>query len=146
MNTSTRRKRLRSPLAIGASTLALAAALSAGQALAEDKALLDTLLKNGIITNDQYKSLAAKGATSGASTDLLEILAKNGAITKDQHSQLAKKAAESKETTAKAEDKDAAKVKLGSNGLEFESLDGNFKAKIGGRIQVESQVNFNDPN
>jgi phosphate-selective porin OprO/OprP len=43
--------------------------------------------------------------------------------------------------------KDAAEVKLGEKGLEFESKDGNFKAAINGRMQVDSQlnVNGNDP-
>lgn len=39
--------------------------------------------------------------------------------------------------------KDAAEVKLGEKGLEFESKDGNFKAAITGRLQVDSQVNVN---
>ena len=133
---------------LGAGAMALAGML-ANPVLAEDKELLDTLLKNGIITNEQHQKLSAKGAVSGTSSELLDILAKNGAITKDQHAHLAKKQAEVKQVAAKekpAEEKDAGHVKLGANGLEFESNDGNFKAKIGGRIQVDSQVNWNDPN
>ncbi|MCI0654606.1 MAG: OprO/OprP family phosphate-selective porin [Methylococcaceae bacterium] len=37
-------------------------------------------------------------------------------------------------------------MKLGEKGLEIESADGNFKWKFGGRIQVDTQVNYNDPN
>jgi len=40
--------------------------------------------------------------------------------------------------------KDAAEVKLGEKGLEFESEDGNFKAAINGRLQTDSQINVND--
>ncbi|MFA5983020.1 MAG: porin [Methylococcaceae bacterium] len=42
--------------------------------------------------------------------------------------------------------KDAAEVKLGEKGIEFESADGNFKAAINGRLQVDSQVNVNGNN
>jgi phosphate-selective porin OprO/OprP len=40
--------------------------------------------------------------------------------------------------------KDGAEVKLGDKGLEIESLDKNFKMAIGGRLQVDAQVNMND--
>jgi len=134
--------------AMAAGAISMAAVL-ANPVLADDKELLDALLKNGIITNEQYQKLSAKGSTGGASSELLEILAKNGAITKDQHAHLAKKQSEEKQQVAAkekpAEEKDAGRVKLGANGLEFESNDGNFKAKIGGRIQVDTQVNWNDP-
>jgi phosphate-selective porin OprO/OprP len=39
--------------------------------------------------------------------------------------------------------KDAAEVKLGEKGVEFESKDGNFKFAINGRMQVDSQINVN---
>ncbi|POZ52620.1 OprO/OprP family phosphate-selective porin [Methylovulum psychrotolerans] len=42
--------------------------------------------------------------------------------------------------------KDAAEVKLGEKGLEFESKDGNFKAALTGRLQVDSQVNVDGNN
>ncbi|SMF93501.1 phosphate-selective porin OprO and OprP [Methylomagnum ishizawai] len=120
------------------------AALSVGTAAAADTELLDVLLKNGTITQTQYRALSQKGGNLGGA-DLLEILQKNGAITKDQYSSLSKKqSAPVAAAPAKAEDKDAAHVKLGEKGLEIESNDGNFKAKIGGRIQVDTQVNFND--
>lgn len=135
-------------VAIGAGAMSLAAVL-ANPVFADDKELLDALLKNGIITGEQHQKLIAKGASGSASSELLEILAKNGALTKDQHAHLAKKQSEEKQQVAAkekpAEDKDAGHVKLGANGLEFESNDGNFKAKIGGRLQVDTQVNFNDP-
>ncbi len=43
-------------------------------------------------------------------------------------------------------DKARAQLNLGEKGLEFESGDGQFKARLGGRIQVDSQVNFNESN
>lgn len=131
---------------IGAGALTLATLLS-GTALAADKELLDILLKNGVINKDQHSALGKKGGDLGGA-DLLEILQKNGAITKDQFAALNKKqaatAAAPAPAPAKPEDKDATKIKLGENGLSVESSDGNFKWKLGGRIQVDSQVNFND--
>ncbi len=40
--------------------------------------------------------------------------------------------------------KDDAHFKLDDRGLGFESNDGQFKARLGGRLQVDSQVNFNE--
>lgn len=37
-------------------------------------------------------------------------------------------------------------VKMDADGFEIKSKDGNFKTKLGGRLQVDSQVNFNDNN
>jgi phosphate-selective porin OprO/OprP len=115
-----------------------------------DNELLDVLLKNGVISKEQYDSLAKRGGAT-ASSELLDILQKNGAITKEQYTKLAKPspATPAAPVQAKAETKPpertAAHVKLGEKGLEFESEDGNFRAKIGGRIQVDSQVSFNQP-
>jgi phosphate-selective porin OprO/OprP len=39
--------------------------------------------------------------------------------------------------------KDAAEMKLGEKGVEFESKDGNFKFAINGRMQIDAQVNVN---
>jgi phosphate-selective porin OprO and OprP len=131
-------------LTLGVASLYLVAAPANGA----DQALLDALLKNGVINRDQYsKLLGSESASNG--NELLEILKGNGAITKDQFSTLAKKETEkrSPEKTAgapAAPAKDSAHVKLGENGLEFASDDGNFKAKIGGRAQVDSQINWND--
>ncbi|ADJ27677.1 porin [Nitrosococcus watsonii] len=47
----------------------------------------------------------------------------------------------SKEKNSK---KESASITLGENGLEIESRNGNFKAEIGGRLQVDAQANFND--
>ncbi|MDD5033227.1 MAG: porin [Methylococcaceae bacterium] len=117
-----------------------------------DKELLDILLKNGSISKAQYGSLSGKEGL--ASNELLDVLVKNGTITKDQFSNLSKKTpakpstavASSEHGAPKAEEKDAGRIKLSDKGLEFESTDGNFKTKIGGRLQVDSQANFNDPN
>jgi phosphate-selective porin OprO/OprP len=84
-----------------------------------------------------------------ADKELLDILLQNGAITKEQHSQLLRKESLKKEdftvgAKEKTEEKDNAHVRLGEKGLEIESADGNFKARIGGRLQVDSQVNWND--
>jgi phosphate-selective porin OprO/OprP len=130
-------------LQVGAAALA---ALLSGTAFAADKELLEILLKNGVIDKQQYGSLSEKGGDLGGA-DLLEILQKNGAITKDQYSNLSKKqAAAPAVAAAKPEEKDAAHVKLGEKGMEIESNDGNFKMKIGGRIQADAQINYNDPN
>lgn len=119
-------------------------------AFAADRELLDVLLKNGIINQQQYDSLSQKkGGLVG--NDLLKILQQNGAITRRQYDELSRKqgaanlvAAAPAKTEEKTEEKDAAQVKIGEKGLEIESADGNFKWKFGGRIQVDTQVNFND--
>lgn len=141
----TNRKRPAFRYCVNAGALSLAALFS-GSSLGADQELLDILLKNGVIDKQQHGALAQKGGQLG-SNELLEILQKNGAITKDQYSALNKKQkapATAAAAPAKAEEKDAAHVKLGEKGLEIESGDGNFKARIGGRIQVDSQVNWND--
>ncbi len=132
---------------IGAAAISFTTLFS-GTSAAADKELLDILLKNGAINEQQYDALSQKGGDLGGN-DLLQILKKNGAITKDQYNTLSKKQSVAVTTAAppaKAEEKDAGHVKLGANGLELKSSDGDFKAKIGGRIQVDSQVNWNDPN
>jgi phosphate-selective porin OprO/OprP len=100
--------------------------------------------------------------------ELLKVLRDRGTIRQDEFEMLrnAAKADEEKETSKqeqrereikqatvtaanskeKDSEKDSAGIKLGENGLEIESRDGNFKAEIGGRLQVDSQVNFNDEN
>lgn len=116
-----------------------------------DQDLLDILLKNGVINKPQYDSMVGKQGL--ASSALLDVLAKNGTITKEQYSSLTKKdptlvvaKADAKAAEAKPPEKDAAHIKLGENGLEMASDDGNFKFKIGGRMQVDSQVAFNGGN
>jgi phosphate-selective porin OprO/OprP len=141
----TNRKRPAFRYCVNAGALSLATLFS-GSSLGADQELLDILLKNGVINKQQHGALAQKGGQLG-SNELLEILQKNGAITKDQYSALNKKQnapATAAAAPAKAEEKDAAHVKLGEKGLEIESSDGNFKMKVGGRIQVDSQVNWND--
>ncbi|CAL1241123.1 OprO/OprP family phosphate-selective porin [Candidatus Methylocalor cossyra] len=111
--------------------------------MAADKELLDVLLKNGIINKAQYEALLKKGGDVGGA-DLLTILQKNGAITKEQYATLSKKQAAPAKAEAKHEEKEAAHVKLGEKGLEIESDDDNFKASFGGRLQLDSQINWNE--
>lgn len=147
--------------------LGLLALISSPSALATataatDTALLETLLKNGVIKQSQFDALTKKGGSLG-SNDLIEILAQNGALTKDQAKALTKKDEPAKEAVKEpvklvnADPKPAGKadakkdaeegyVHFNEKGLEWGSRDGNFKAKLGGRIQVDSQINWNDPN
>ncbi|MGH8556551.1 MAG: OprO/OprP family phosphate-selective porin [Methylococcales bacterium] len=116
--------------------------------IAADKELLDVLLKNGIINQQQHDDLNQKEGDVGGS-GLLEILKQNGALTKDQYSALSKNQGATATIAAapvpvKADEVDAAHVKIGEKGLEIESADGNFKWKFGGRLQVDTQVNYND--
>ncbi|MEY2697321.1 MAG: hypothetical protein RL333_1459, partial [Pseudomonadota bacterium] len=109
--------------------------------------LLNTLLKNGVINKQQYADLAKSGQNF-ADNALLQVLAQNGAITKDQ----AKNISGGKVDMAKApEIKNAPAAnphdgyaRVNEKGIEWGSNDGAFKAKVGGRIQVDSQTNFNN--
>lgn len=131
--------------ALGAGAISLAAVL-ANPVFADDKELLDALLKNGIITNEQYQKLSAKGSSGSASSELLEILAKNGALTKDQHAHLAKMQSEEKHVAAKdkSEEHKDGRVNFSEKGLELESGDGNFKARLGGRLHLDGTFYAND--
>ena len=111
--------------------------------------LLNTLLKNGVINKQQYADLAKSGQNFSDNA-LLQVLAQNGAITKDQAKTISGgkvdgKAPEIKNAPAAANPHDGY-ARVNEKGIEWGSNDGNFKAKIGGRIQVDSQTNFNDPN
>lgn len=77
----------------------------------------------------------------------IEEKVQKSAAAKDEIQKEVKKQVEAatKAQVAEKPEKDAARVKLGANGLEFESNDGNFKTRLGGRIQVDSQINWNDP-
>lgn len=109
--------------------------------------LLNTLLKNGVINKQQYADLAKSGQNF-ADNALLQVLAQNGAITKDQ----AKTISGGKVDPAKGpEIKNAPAAnphdgyaRVNEKGIEWGSNDGAFKAKVGGRIQVDSQTNFNN--
>jgi len=123
-------------------------------AAANDTKLLDALLKNGVINKTQYHELLKAGGNF-TNDALLSVLAQNGAITKDQASSLVKGQAPAGATTAAAAGvtttpaiaKEAktqdSYLHMGEKGLEFGSNDGNFKMKIGGRMQVDSQINWN---
>ncbi len=114
-------------------------------------------------------NLLATPAYAGAEAmlDLLKVLRDRGTLSQDEFEKLrhAARADEKKEVSEqeqrkreikqatatataskeKNSKKDSAGIKLGENGLEIESRNGNFKAEIGGRLQVDSQINFNDP-
>jgi len=135
-----------------------------------DQELLDILLKNGAINKDQHSAMVGKEGL--ASSQLLDILSKNGTITKDQYVSLTKKdpalvPAAPAAAVAKAPS-DGTHVTFGHNGgleivsnvkekdkdgkeimdKEVKGADGKpvkeFSLKLGGRVQVDSQVNFND--
>ena len=136
-------------LALISSPYALATATAA-----TDTALLETLLKNGVLNQKQFDALVKKGGNLGGN-ELIDILAQNGAITKDQAKALTGGSsgggvkmvnADAKPAADAKKDPDEGYVHMNEKGLEFGSKDGNFKAKIGGRVQVDSQVNWNDPN
>jgi len=133
---------------------------------AADKELLDILLKNGSINKDQYNSMAGKEGL--ASSQLLEILSKNGTITKDQYTSLSSKTPAPAAAAVLRAPSDGTHVTFGHNGgleivsnvkekdkdgkeimdKEVKGADGKpikeFSLKLGGRIQVDSEVNFND--
>jgi len=137
---------------------------------AADKELLDILLKNGSINKSQYNSMSGKEGL--ASSELLDVLSKNGTITKDQYTSLTTKHSSLAASTAvlKAPNaNDGTHVTFGHNGgLEIASYvkekdkdgkeimdkevkgeDGKpikeFSMRIGGRVQVDAQINSNDP-
>jgi phosphate-selective porin len=88
----TKRGNHHNPLRFTAGAMALAAVLGATPAFADDKELLDALLKNGALSKEQYQNLVkASGAAGNAPSELIDILLKNGALTRDQHSELARK-------------------------------------------------------
>ena len=117
--------------------------------------LLEVLLKNGVINKNQYKQLGSFNNNA-----LLEILAHNGAITKDQAKTLtinggnSPKAAEAPTAPAQAPvlknapapNPNDGYARVNEKGIEWGSNDGAFKAKIGGRVQIDSEINWNDPN
>jgi phosphate-selective porin OprO/OprP len=121
-------------------------------AAANDTKLLDALLKNGVINKTQYHELLKAGGNF-TNDALLSVLAQNGAITKDQASTLAKGQAPAGTTPAPAVTATPAIAKeaktqdsyvhMNEKGLEFGNNDGNFKMKIGGRMQVDSQISYN---
>jgi phosphate-selective porin OprO/OprP len=124
-------------------TLLVLALFGAGaHGAAADKDLLDILLKNGSINKTQYNSMAGKEGL--ATSELVETLSKNGTITKEQYTKLTTKNPSLAAQTAVLKSPNEAQVELSDKGLEFKTADGNFSAKIGGRLQVDSQINFND--
>lgn len=124
---------------------------------AGDNPLLDVLLKNGVINEGQYKELRKKDISAAGNLALLDVLSLNGAITKDQANAL-KNSAGQPPVAAPAAPIPAPVLKnaptpnpadgyarINEKGIEWGSNDGSFKAKIGGRVQVDSQINWNDP-
>lgn len=138
---------------------------------AADKELLDILLQNGSINKAQYNAMSGKEGL--VSSELLDVLSKNGTITKDQYSNLTKKhptlAATAPAATLRAPNAgDGTHVTFGHNGgleivsnvkerdqdgkeimdKEAKGPDGKpikeFSFKVGGRVQIDSEINWND--
>jgi phosphate-selective porin OprO/OprP len=143
-----------SPAAMAATTKTQAPANEA-PATSQDP-LLNTLLKNGVINKKQYQELAKSGQNFSDNA-LLAVLAQNGAITKDQAKTLSGGKVEGAAPAAAAGAAPAIKnapapnpndgyARVNEKGIEWGSNDGAFKAKIGGRIQVDSEINWNTNN
>ena len=62
------------------------------------------------------------------------------------HQDLELKTNEIKALQEHAAEAEKIQVKMDADGFEVKSKDGNFKTKLGGRLQVDSQVNSNDAN
>jgi phosphate-selective porin OprO/OprP len=119
--------------------------------------LLNTLKKNGTIDKKTYEKvkISMQGEDEKAKADLQAKVdaAANAKASRPAstpvHAQSAAGVAPAvvdlgaAPVAAKADHgHDAAHVKLGEKGLEIQSDDGNFKMSMGGRLQIDSQVNF----
>ena len=125
--------------------------LLAGPLPAADEALLDVLLKNGVITKAQREALAAgkKGPAKPAEAisakpappedqGLLDVLLENGLISQAQFAALQVKTAQQKRTEHEAR----ASLK---DGIKLKSQDGAFQAQIGAYAQLDSAFYSDDP-
>lgn len=86
---------------------------------------LCVLVGAAITTSSSYGAMTNKM--------LLDVLLENGAITQAQHDKLLLGSKEEEKKSA-----DEVIVKLDKGALKFETKDGDFKARIGGRIYVDS--------
>ena len=118
---------------------------------AADEALLDVLLKNGVITKAQREALtdAKKGPAKPADAisakpapaddqGLLDVLLENGLISQAQFAALQVKTAQQKRTEHEAR----ASLK---DGIKFKSQDGAFQAQIGAYAQLDSAFYSDNP-
>ena len=125
--------------------------LLAGPLPAADEALLNVLLKNGVITkaqrealNDSEKSPAkpadAISAKPAPADDqgLLDVLLENGLISQAQFAALQVKTAQQKRTEHEAR----ASLK---DGIKLKSQDGAFQAQIGAYAQLDSAFYSDGP-
>ena len=76
--------------------------------------------------------------TASGSDDLLRLLVENGALTEEQARSLTTN--QSAGTSSNGSDEESASFTLDRGGLRFESADGEYQIKIGGRIQVDGAV------
>lgn len=117
--------------------------LLAGPLPAADEALLDVLLKNGVITKAQRDALTdgKKGPAKPAPADdqgLLDVLLENGLISQVQFAALQVKTAQQKRTEHEAR----ASLK---DGIKLKSQDGAFQAQIGAYAQLDSAFYSDNP-
>jgi phosphate-selective porin OprO and OprP len=118
--------------------------ISVADAGAADKALLDILLGNGVLTQDQYDSLMTKESLTSA--DILGAPAENPATAREIDSAVEKKVAEAvekridesvTEKIAKTiEDEFPVKASYGKKGFRLESRDGNWQTNLQWRAQL----------
>ncbi len=125
--------------------------LLAGPVPAADEALLEVLLKNGVITKAQREALidGKKGPAQSADAisaktapaddqGLLDVLLANGLISRAQFAALQVKTAQQKRTEHEAR----ASLK---DGIKLKSQDGAFQAQIGAYAQLDSAFYSDNP-
>ncbi len=124
-------------------------ALGSGPTLAAEKALLDILLGNGVITQAQYDSLMKKDSLSSGDilgqpetvTPAVEAVverkvdeAMNARIEKDIEAQVEKSVVD--KVASAIEDEFPVKASYGSKGFRLETRDGNWQTNLQWRAQL----------
>lgn len=125
--------------------------LLAGPLPAADEALLDVLLRNGVITKAQREALIDTKKSPAKPADaisakpapaddqgLLDVLLENGLISQAQFATLQVKTAQQKRTEQEAR----ASLK---DGIKLKSQDGAFQAQIGAYAQLDSAFYSDNP-